>query len=136
MNKLKFLPLLCLSLLFFTLTSCSKEDDNNNAPASIEGIWKFATPDEDDYLYWILNKNVLVLVESGDPTPDYYTYEYDEEEQVLVVVYDIEGPREFKVVELTSNKMKLQAGDETGTFTRYNGTLRDLEKELDIEIER
>lgn len=135
MNKFKFLSLLCLSFLFFTLTSCDKENDNNT-PASIEGIWKFAMSGEDGDLYWILKDNVFVYVELGDPTPDYSTYLYDEDEQVLVVFYDNEGPREFKVVELTSNRLRLKGSNgESGTFIRYNGTLRDLEKALDVEIE-
>ena len=101
----------------------------------IEGIWKFAMDGEDGNLYWIFNNNVFVRVESGDPTPDYGTYEYDEDEQVLVVFEDIEGPSEYKVVELTLNNLKLQIGGETVTFTRYNGSIQNLEDELNLEIE-
>ena len=63
---------------------------------------------------------------------EYVEYTYDEKKQSLIYYYD-DGPYKVNVLSLTSNKLTTVDGDgEYAIWARYDGSIKDLEKQYGI----
>ena len=136
MNKLKFLPFLCLSVMLFAFTSC--ENEGTTPEPSIEGIWKCIEPDEQDQIYIVFNSDKTGIHIEGAVgykiNVDHFLYTYDSEKKVLTITSDDES-YDVSVQKLTSTQLVTILGDDDClTFSRYNGTINDLEELFDIDF--
>ena len=136
MNKLKFLPFLCLSVMLFAFTSC--ENEGTTPELSIEGIWKCIEPDEQDQIYIVFNSDKTGIHIEGvvgyKINVGHFLYTYDSEKKVLTITSDDES-YDVSVQKLTSTQLVTILGDDDClTFSRYNGTINDLEELFDIEL--
>ena len=137
MNKLKFLPFLCLSVMLFAFTSC--ENEGTVQEPSIEGIWKCIEPDEQDQIYIVFNSDKTGIHIEGvvgyKINVGHFLYTYDSEKKVLTITSDDES-YDVSVQKLTSTQLVTRLGDEEEclTFSRFNGTINDLEKLFGIDF--
>lgn len=137
MNKLNFLPFLCLSVMLFAFTSC--ENEGTTQEPSIEGIWKGVDPTEEHQTYLVLNSDKTGIQIVGaigyKVNVGHFLYTYDSEKRILTITADDES-YDVSVQKLTSTQLVTRLGDEEEclTFSRFNGTINDLEKLFGIDL--
>ncbi len=137
MNKLKFLPLLCIFCMLFTFTSCENEDDIKGS--LIEGIWMFGDEEEGFGICLVLNKDKTGMMIEGvfdeEKEVRYFRYTFDSKNMLLTITQNGEWPYEIDVYRLTPNQLiTIEEDGEIATFKRYNGSIKDLEKLLDMDL--
>lgn len=137
MNKLKFLPLLCLFFMLFAFTSCENEDD---AKASmIEGIWMYDDEEEEFGMCIVLNRDKTGVIVEGifdeEKEVRYFRYTFDSKNMLLTITQNGEWPYEIDVYRLTPNQLTtIDEDGEIFTFKRYNGSKKELERLLGISL--
>jgi regulator of protease activity HflC (stomatin/prohibitin superfamily) len=122
--------------MLFAFTSCEKETTVQDP--SIEGIWKCIEPDEQDQIYIVFNSDKTGIQIEGvvgyKINVGHFLYTYDSEKKVLTITSDDES-YDVSVQKLTSTQLVTILGDDDClTFSRYNGTINDLEELFDIEL--
>ena len=140
MKNLKFLYTLLLFVSVFGFVACGDDDEKdaitppNNAP-TIEGIWRLDIIEEECDTYTVFDKGMAIMFAIGDKEyeyVEYVEYTYDEKKQSLIYYYD-DGPYKVNVLSLTSNKLTTVDGDgEYAIWARYDGSIKDLEKQYGI----
>ncbi len=138
MNKLKFLPLLCLSFLFLTFTSCGDDEENNNE-SPIEGIWMLEDKSEDYGIFLVLNADDTGLIVEGSydeiSQVRYFRYVYNAEEKLLTINEIGEWPYIIDVYRVTKNQLiTIEEDGDLTTFSRYDGNIKDLERLFNINL--
>ena len=142
MNKLKFLPLFCLSFLFFTFISCSDNEESTQVDEDslIEGIWIFRDEVEEGYGFCLVlnsDKTGMIIDDVFDKEKEvrYLRYTYDSKSMILTITENGEWPYEMDIYRLTSNQLiTIDVDGELFTFTRYNGSIKDLEILLNMKL--
>ena len=87
----------------------------------------------------VLNKDKTGMIIEGvfdeEKEVRYFRYTFDSKNMLLTITQNGEWPYEIDVYRLTPNQLiTIEEDGEIANFKRYNGSIKDLEKLLDMDL--